>query len=337
MIAQAFRGHPARADIEERNTTDGRYRLPGKLVCRHARRERRPAPTCGADRGRCRDRRRRLRRPAQRPAARPAGQAGGPGRAPPHRLGRFGPQWRLRRSGLRREVGRPDRPAWPRSCTQALCPVAARRRSGARGHRGAGPPRPSHGHRKAERFAHRPGSGIRRPHARPGREAGGDVRALGHRPRANPARHGALPSGDSRSVVLPCPPPELRAGFGRRHRGMGRHDPRGNRGNRARPRRPPLAIADAARRDRGASRRAGRQCRSWPCTAAHRAGRAARRHLRRRHRQDGTRARPGDPLVGRDLRHTARRRLLPRDRRRPAAVGRGASPPIRASHRACAR
>ena len=131
-------------------------------------------------RGRRCDRGRRLRRPAHgAPAghARPQGRAG---RAAAHRLGRLGPQRRLRRAGLCPAHGRPDRAAGRGPCPPALRPVAARRGNRARVAEGDGATRHPDGLGPALGLAHRPGAGLRRAIARAGRRSSA--------PRSSPGR-----------------------------------------------------------------------------------------------------------------------------------------------------
>ena len=127
------------------------------------------------------------------------GLQGGAGRAAAHRLGRLGPQRRLRRAGLCPAHGRPDRAAGRGPCPPALRPVAARRGNRARVAEGDGATRHPDGLGPALGLAHRPGAGLRRAVACAGRQARRHVRALGDRPGARPARS---PSVTSRGCTM---------------------------------------------------------------------------------------------------------------------------------------
>ena len=118
-------------------------------------------------------------------------------------------------AGFAAALGRADRKARAGPCAQALRPVAARRGDRARGHRRTGPARHPHGSGQAHGLAHRPGRGLRRSHARAGRQARRQLRAVGDRARARADRQRALPPGDPRSAVVSHSSAQLRAGAGR--------------------------------------------------------------------------------------------------------------------------
>ena len=188
--------------------------------------------------------------------------------------------------------------------------------------RRTGPAGYLHGQWQAHGLAHRSGCKLRRSHACARGQARRELRAVGDQPRARADRNPALSSGDPRSAVLSHPSAQLRPGARARYRTTRRQTVRAQRRGRAGAARCGLAPADGRRRDRGTSRRAGRQCRSRRRASADRRRRPARGDLRRGDGEAWTRARRIHPLAGRDLRHASRRRLLSHRRRRPAAVGR---------------
>ena len=226
-------------------------------------------------------------------------------------------------AGFAQRSARADRTARAGPCAPALRPVAARRRDRARGHRRAGPARHPHGQRASSR-SRAPTRARASPSAR-----------ARWRKSSAPASSRGRPRG-----CAPCSPPRattrrstIRSRF-TSIRSISRwrwpatssdaaarvHERSEAVGLERAGRR--LAPADGRRRDRGAPCRAGRQRRSRPRAAAHRARRAAGGDLCRGDGQDRPAARRGHPLEGRDLRHAPRRRLLPHRRRRPPAVGR---------------